>query len=498
MTTEIMSFFEKNPLTTPVGQRIASATDASLASENWALNMEICDLINDTEDGPKDGIKAIRKRLQQNAGKNYTVVMYTLTVLETCVKNCGKRFHVLACSKDFVSELVKLIGPKNDPPTVVQEKVLSLIQSWADAFRHQSEMSGVVSVYSELRQKGIEFPMTDLDTMAPIITPQRTVTDSAPPVPRPVTASPPRTSSPQAMAAVEIGAAIPQSMTPEQMAKLRSEMDIVKTNMSVLSSMLSEVVPGKEHPSDLTLLQELHATCRAMQRRLVDLVGKLANDQMTAELLHINDEMNNLFLRYSRYEKNRDVTKTGGQPAAAAGAEAAASLIDLSEDAGPASAASSLAGLAIGGGALSQLSQIPSVQAQQGAESAADSEFDKLAQARNVTLDSSKKGGSTYQDNLQPDQSSTTLGEMAQSRSQLHRESDFDEIEAWLGEKETGTEAVESLTSSEFERFLAERAAAAENLPPTTTSSSTRTTTSQSRNTRELDKDDKENSLFAL
>jgi len=86
------------------------ATDASLASENWALNMEICDIINDTEDGPKDAIKAIRKRLTQNAGKNYTVVMYTLTVLETCVKNCGKRFHSLACNKEFVQELVKLIG----------------------------------------------------------------------------------------------------------------------------------------------------------------------------------------------------------------------------------------------------------------------------------------------------------------------------------------------------------------------------------------------------
>lgn len=56
------------------------ATDGSLASENWALNMEICDIINDTEDGPKDAIKALRKRLQQNAGKNYTIVMYTLTV----------------------------------------------------------------------------------------------------------------------------------------------------------------------------------------------------------------------------------------------------------------------------------------------------------------------------------------------------------------------------------------------------------------------------------
>lgn len=55
----------------------------------------------------------------------------------------------------------------------MQEKVLSLIQSWADAFRNQPEMSGVVHVYQDLKLKGIEFPMTDLDTMAPIHTPQR-------------------------------------------------------------------------------------------------------------------------------------------------------------------------------------------------------------------------------------------------------------------------------------------------------------------------------------
>lgn len=85
---------------------IEQATDATLASENWSLNMEICDLVNETEEGPRDALKAIRKRLTQNAGKNYIVVLYTLTVLETCVKNCGKRFHLLVCNKDFVQELV--------------------------------------------------------------------------------------------------------------------------------------------------------------------------------------------------------------------------------------------------------------------------------------------------------------------------------------------------------------------------------------------------------
>lgn len=64
-------------------------------------------------------------------------------------------------------------GPKNDPPTELQEKVLTLIQSWSDAFQQYPELQGVTQVYQELKSKGIEFPMTNLDTMAPILTPQK-------------------------------------------------------------------------------------------------------------------------------------------------------------------------------------------------------------------------------------------------------------------------------------------------------------------------------------
>ena len=48
--------------------------------------------------------------------------------LETCVKNCGRRFHNNVANKDFLGELVKVIGPKYDPPLAVQEKVLQMIQ----------------------------------------------------------------------------------------------------------------------------------------------------------------------------------------------------------------------------------------------------------------------------------------------------------------------------------------------------------------------------------
>ncbi len=43
-------------------------------------------------------------------------------------------------------------------------------------------------------------------------------------------------------------------MTPEQIAKLRSELDVVQTNGQVLGEMLITLQPGEEHPQDLEFL----------------------------------------------------------------------------------------------------------------------------------------------------------------------------------------------------------------------------------------------------
>lgn len=417
--------------------------------------MEICDLVNESEEGPRDAIKAIRRRLAQNVGKNYTIIMYTLIVLETCVKNCGKRLQVLVCTKDFIQELVKLIGPKNDPPTVVQEKVLSLIQAWADAFQNVPEMSGVVSVYKDLKAKGIEFPATDLDALAPIHTPKRSVSEL------PVTMEPQIQTSPNRQICSPTG-----GMSPEQRAKLQSELDVVQSNMNVLGEMLSEMTPGKENVDELELLQELNIACHAMQERLMELISRLPNDELTAELLRINDDMNNLFLRYSRWEKNREakghspstiLAKTlppmaqTGKPTL----EASDSLIDFDDD-----LPNQLTKLSTSDTtAASQLSKINMVSAKNTVKS--EDDFDMFAQSRNVTYESSKTTGSTYEDNLEPNQVSGGLSSL--TSNQKSEELEFHEMANWLGA--TGGNE-ESVTSSEFERFLAERAAAAESAVP--------------------------------
>ncbi|XP_043493402.1 TOM1-like protein 2 isoform X3 [Polistes fuscatus] len=487
-----MSFFgvNVNPFSTPVGQKIEQATDGGLPSENWALNMEICDIINETEDGPRDAIKAIKRRLNQAAGKNYTIVMYTLTVLETCVKNCGKRFHALACSREFVQELVKLIGPKNEPPTAVQEKVLNLIQTWADTFCHQAHTQGVVQVYQELKAKGIQFPMTDLDAMAPIITPQRSVPET-----EQISGNLPvndqhisNSTVTQQQSQLQSSSQLTQ-LNEQQLAKLQSELDVVQGNMRVLSEMLTYLTDqtSTQPPdsADLELLTELYATCKAMQERVVDLIGKLANDEMTAELLRINDELNNLFLRYSRYTKNKAVpastilAQTIGQPPnidsnAESTKKEADSLIDLSDE----SDALQKQVAAMG---ISETNDNLRVEKK---EKKGDSdEFDMFAQSRNATYETTKNSGSKYEDNME----------------QLNRESEFSEMAAWLSHTPAAQGDQESLTSSEFERFLAERAAAAEALPTlSTTTTPSNTSNSGNPNIQRQINKDQDKSLFAL
>ncbi|KAI1886765.1 hypothetical protein AGOR_G00199170 [Albula goreensis] len=221
-----MDFLIGSPFSTPVGQRIEHATNSTLQGEDWGLNMEICDIINETDEGPKDAVRAIKKKIVGN--KNFREVMLALTVLEACVKNCGHRFHVLVATREFVEGvLVRAILPKNNPPMALHDRVLSLIQAWADAFRSSPSLSGVVSVYEDLRRRGLEFPMTDLDALSPIHTPHRSVPENEPPV-NVTTAQPAHTPAPHQPPVPQQSTTGPLTISPEQVQKLRADLDMVR------------------------------------------------------------------------------------------------------------------------------------------------------------------------------------------------------------------------------------------------------------------------------
>lgn len=477
----VASLFGGSPFGTPIGQRIekATGTEVGLAGENWALNMEICDLINGSEDGPRDAVRAIRKLLQLHTGKDQATLLSTLTVLETCVKNCGRRFHVVVCTKDFIQELVRVISPKNDTSTEVQEKVLTLIQTWADAFQKHPDLQGVSEVYQELKLKGVEFPMTNLDTMAPVVTPHnhKQVVQC-----QPSTSSAPKTvrrDVEESFITVADYNEPPQpevqpplSLNKEQKTKLRRELEIVEGNMSVLKEMLDELNPGHESPKDLQLLRALYTTCRTMQVRIVELLDRIASDKITERLLKVNDDLNNMFIRYECYDKNRKVSTLSGMnpketsshpnssrdtsskvitskvaisrvapvvpvapttsressaPAAAAAA-APSSLIDFDQETVAASSAMKNLGLTDGKDT---------------------DDFDMFAQLRTTTYEDAMRSSAPYGD---PGQLATSLGKVTQQRQQEGGvsgneifqgvlEEDIQDMEAWLESKTSGFSA---------------------------------------------------------
>ncbi|XP_025776245.1 TOM1-like protein 2 isoform X9 [Puma concolor] len=356
-----MEFLLGNPFSTPVGQCLEKATDGSLQSEDWTLNMEICDIINETEEGPKDAIRALKKRL--NGNRNYREVMLALTI-----------------------------------------------------------------------------------------------------------------------------------------ARLRSELDVVRGNTKVMSEMLTEMVPGQEDSSDLELLQELNRTCRAMQQRIVELISRVSNEEVTEELLHVNDDLNNVFLRYERFERYRSGRSVQNASNGVLNEVTEDNLIDLGpgspavvspmvgNTAPPSSLSSQLAGLDLGTESVSgTLSSLQQCNPRDGFDMFAQTRGNSLAEQRKTVTyeDPQAVGGLASALDSRKQSSEGTFLSSAQKRGKggdsdlepidswlitqgmipVAQPSVMDDIEVWLRTDLKGDDLEEGVTSEEFDKFLEERAKAAEMVP---------------------------------
>ncbi|XP_034078611.1 target of Myb protein 1 isoform X8 [Gymnodraco acuticeps] len=425
-----MEFLLGNPFSTPVGQRIESATNSNLPSDDWTLNMEICDAINSAEEGPKDAVRALKKRIMGN--KNFKEVMLTLTVLETCVKNCGYRFHILVTTRDFVEGvLVRAIIPRNNPPLVVHDRVLSIVQAWADAFRSSPDLTGVVSVYEDLRRKGLEFPMTELDGYSP-------------------------------------------EQAPKKIKQLKVELGVVRTNLTTMSDMMSQMDPVTVKQTDMELL-ELYSVCKEMQDRIVKVVPRLSEEKLIEELLAANDEMNTAFTRYQRFERR---IPNGHNTAEKSHTYVnLTSDFDLTPESGVASVTND---------SSFSLSKADSVSSQMARLSTSESD-DALSPRINASTqqrpsDQSEVDGrinnAAAEDSPASSSSSPKLDWMIKrGMIPINQNTVMDDIEKWLDlEDEFVTqyddyEDSDGVTSEEFDKFLAGRAEAAERLPSVRASS---------------------------
>lgn len=79
-----------------------------------------------------------------------------LQLLDACVSNCGKPFHLEIASREFEGELKKLIASRSQPQ--IAEKTKALLKKWAEGeFKTDPQLNLIPSFYTKLKQEGVEF-----------------------------------------------------------------------------------------------------------------------------------------------------------------------------------------------------------------------------------------------------------------------------------------------------------------------------------------------------
>jgi len=125
-----MSFKVKELLQGPnqEDKLVEDATAETLDEPDWAMNLDICDMINHEKVSSVELIRGIKKRIMI---KNARVQYLALMLLETCAKNCEKAFSEVAAER-VLDEMLKLI---DDPQTAVnnRNKALMLIEAWGES-----------------------------------------------------------------------------------------------------------------------------------------------------------------------------------------------------------------------------------------------------------------------------------------------------------------------------------------------------------------------------
>lgn len=146
---------------------VAKATDENLTSENWEYIMDVCDKLTAEENGDKDVVISLIKRL---AHRNANVQLYTLELANSLSQNCGHKFHRELASRAFTDALLRLAADRNTHQQV-KAKILERMQKWSEMFQ-DPDLGIMKDQYEKLKSQNpdlhppsapVKSRLTDLD-----------------------------------------------------------------------------------------------------------------------------------------------------------------------------------------------------------------------------------------------------------------------------------------------------------------------------------------------
>ncbi|KAI1886734.1 hypothetical protein AGOR_G00198860 [Albula goreensis] len=290
--------------------RINKATNPLNKDTDWDSIRAFCEQLNNEVEGPQLATRLLAHKIQS---PQEWEAMQALTVLETCMKNCGKRFHSEVGKFRFLNELIKVVSPKylgSRAPEQVKNKVLEVMYSWAVGLPDETKIS---DAYQMLKKQGIvkQDPVLPDDKPFPL------------PPPRPKNAIFEDEEKSKMLSRL-LNSTHPEDLRAanklikemvqedqkrmEKVSKRVNAIQEVNESVSLLTQLLGDYNKESCSQSNAELIKDLYQRCEKLRPTLFRLASDTEdNDEALAEILQANDSLTQVINLYRQQVKGEDV-----------------------------------------------------------------------------------------------------------------------------------------------------------------------------------------------
>uniref|UniRef100_A0A671L1C6 ADP-ribosylation factor-binding protein GGA1-like n=1 Tax=Sinocyclocheilus anshuiensis TaxID=1608454 RepID=A0A671L1C6_9TELE len=277
---------------------------------DWESIQLFCDQLSNEPEGPQLATRLLAHKIQS---PQEWEAMQALMVLETCVKNCGKRFHNEVGKFRFLNELIKVVSPKylgSRAPEPVKKKVLEMMYSWTVCLPEETKIS---DAYQMLKKQGIIKQDPDLpdDKLCP------------PPLPRPKNAIFEDEEKSKMLSRL-LNSSHPEDLRAanklikemvqedqkrmEKVSKRVNAIQEVKESVGLLTQLLGDYSKESGSHSNEELIKDLYQRCEKMRPTLFRLASDTEdNDEALGKILQANDSLTQVINLYRQLVKGEEV-----------------------------------------------------------------------------------------------------------------------------------------------------------------------------------------------
>uniref|UniRef100_A0A8C5AA74 Golgi-associated, gamma adaptin ear containing, ARF binding protein 1 n=1 Tax=Gadus morhua TaxID=8049 RepID=A0A8C5AA74_GADMO len=266
---------------------------------DWESIKAFWDLLNNETEGPQLATRLLAHKIQS---PQEWEALQALTLLETCMKNCGKRFHTEVAKFRFLNELIKVVSPKylgSRAPEPVKKKVLEVMFSWTLGLPEETK---IADAYQMLKKQGIvkQDPVLPHDTALPPPAPRATSALFEDEEKSKMLSRLLNSSHPEDLRAANklINEMVQEDQKrTEKVSKRLNAIQEVKESVSLLGQLMA-----------LFFLQDLYNRCEKMRPTLFRLASDTEdNDEALAEILQANDSLTQVINLYRQLVKGEEM-----------------------------------------------------------------------------------------------------------------------------------------------------------------------------------------------